>query len=303
MAKGGGSQTVTTKLDPQAQAFRQGVYDKATQVANQAYQGYGGPRVAMPNAQFQQGVGLLTGAPAGYEAAQQGLAQNLGFGTDAIRQALGMNFDPSTAQSYMNPYQQQVIDTTQSDFDRQKQVAMGLVDQQAAKTQGAFGGARHGLATGQALGDVGRTEASTLAGLRQSGFGDAYNRFAQDRSMMAGLGGQLANLGLTGWGNLDALRQQQGQAGVQAGDYQRNLQQQQYDAQYKDFLEKRGWGAQQLGILQGAMGMPTGQTQTGPGQQTSAIGSALGGASIGSAFGPGGALIGGGLGLLGGLFG
>ncbi len=302
MAKGGGSQTVTTKLDPQAMKFRQGVYDKATDVAGQAYQGYGGPRVAMPNAQFQQGVGLLTGAPAGYEAAQYGLAQNLGFGTDAIRQAMGMNFDPATAQQYLNPYQQQVINTTQGDFDRQKQMAMGMVDAQAAKTMGAFGGARHGLATGQALGDVGRAEASTLAGLRQSGFNDSYNRFSQDRSMLAGMGGQLANLGLTGWGNLDALRQQQGQAGVAAGDYQRNLQQQQYDAQYKDFLEKRGWGAQQLGLLQGAMGMPTGSTQTGPGQQSNPFGSALGGASIGANFGPAGALIGGGLGFLGGLF-
>jgi hypothetical protein len=51
----------------------------------------------------------------------------------------------STAyQQYMSPYQQDVINTTLSEFDRQRQ--MGLAGQSAqAIGAGAFGGAREGI--------------------------------------------------------------------------------------------------------------------------------------------------------------
>ena len=53
--------------------------------------------------------------------------------------------DPTGYQAYMSPYQQDVIDTTLAEFDKQAQIGkLGLG--KSASEAGAFGGARHGIA-------------------------------------------------------------------------------------------------------------------------------------------------------------
>ena len=51
---------------------------------------------------------------------------------------------PQAFQQFMSPYQQQVIDTTLSDFDRQAAIGRQGIRDQAA-TAGAFGGGREGV--------------------------------------------------------------------------------------------------------------------------------------------------------------
>jgi len=170
----GGTQKVTqrTELDP------------ATQRYLQAYRGAAQGQLAQQVNPYQQAFGQQAGQ----------LAQNLGF---AQQQGLG------GIGAYMNPYEQQVIGGVQSDFDRQRQIAQMMGAQQATQG-GAFGGSRGAVLQGQMLGDVGRNEAQTLAGLRYGGFGDAAQRLMADRQMAA-------NLGLAGFQGQGLLGQQMAQ--------------------------------------------------------------------------------------------
>lgn len=263
MAKKGSTQTTSMTPDDFGQMARQQVWNRATAAANQPYQQYNGQRVAGANPMTMRG---LNGA------------------FDAINQF--QNFKPGTfldgdIGAYQNPFQDQVIAGVQGDFDRIRQQTMGSVDDAATRAR-AFGGSRHGVATGTALADVGRAEAAQLAGLRQAGFNDAAGRMQsdQDRALAfanqrLGTAGQLANLGLSG------------------GGYLRNLDQAGLDAQYQQFLEQRGWDMGQAGQLGNILGgLPQGSTQSThtPG---SGLGGFLGGAlTLGSMFLPGGGLAG-----------
>jgi hypothetical protein len=82
----------------------------------------------------------------------------------------GAGTGAGSIQSYMSPYQQQVIDTTLADFDKQAKIRENQLAAQTLGVPGAFGGGREGVqrAEYQATSDMNR--AQTLANLRQSGF-------------------------------------------------------------------------------------------------------------------------------------
>jgi hypothetical protein len=228
--KGGGGQKVTTQLDPKTQQYVQQMRGMAGTYAGDIAKGN---YFAPTNATFQQGLGGLLD-PAG------------------------------AAQQFMNPFEQQVIGGVQSDFDRQRQGAlMGAA--QNATSQGAFGGSRSGVLQAQALGDVNRNEASTLAGLRMGGYNNAMN---------LGMGRSQALMG--------------------AGELERQVQNQ----QLQNGLFGRNQAMQMMNLGMG----PYGTTQhMAPQGQNNWLSGAAGGAMAGSAFGPWGAAIGGGIGLLGSL--
>ena len=78
------------------------------------------------------------------DAAQATQAAALGT-TGAGVQALGqMNFDPSRAQAFMDPYQQAVTNEALKEIDRQQQIASNQLAGQAVRA-GAFGGSRFGI--------------------------------------------------------------------------------------------------------------------------------------------------------------
>ena len=65
--------------------------------------------------------------------------------TGAGVQSLGqMNFDPSRAQAFMDPYQQSVTNEALKEIDRQSQMASNQLAGKAAQA-GAFGGSRFGI--------------------------------------------------------------------------------------------------------------------------------------------------------------
>ena len=67
----------------------------------------------------------------------------------AAAAGLGSLVGPQAYQQFMSPYQQEVIDTTLSEFDRQQAIQQtGLRD--AAIQSGAFGGARQGIQAAEA---------------------------------------------------------------------------------------------------------------------------------------------------------
>jgi hypothetical protein len=88
----------------------------------------------------------------------------------------------------MSPYQQDVIDATLQDFDRQAAMQRQNIGQRAI-TAGAFGGGRQGVAEAEYDAASDRNRASVLSGLLQTGFGQA--QAAADRAF--GQQGQLAS--------------------------------------------------------------------------------------------------------------
>ena len=124
--------------------------------------------------------------------------------------------------SYQSPYQQQVIDATLTEFDRQAQIRK---NQQAAATlgiPGAFGGGREGVQRAEFDAASDRNRASLQAQLLQQGFESAAARRQQDLANQLSISQQQRGLGassqdftraqISGLGTLGAAQQAQQQA-------------------------------------------------------------------------------------------
>ena len=98
-------------------------------------------------------------------------------------------------QQYISPYQSQVIDTTLSEFDRQKAIQEKSIADQAIAS-GAFGGGREGVQRAEFASQSGRDRAALQAQLLQQGFGQAQQARQQDIQNRFGLG--QAQSGLAG---------------------------------------------------------------------------------------------------------
>jgi len=190
---------------------------------------------------------------------------------------------PQAYQQFMSPYQQDVINTTLSQYDVQAQKGLNPLSSQAIGA-GAFGGAREGIqrAEYQSASDMNR--AQLQAGLQNQGFGQANqlaNQAYQQQLAMAqqqqGLGtfqGQLGQQSQQLAGNqiqgLNTLGQQQ----QQVEQARLSAQQQALQSQAFEPYTRYGLVGQQLTGLAG--GFP-GQVQTyNPIQPTSPLQSYLG---------------------------
>ena len=124
--------------------------------------------------------------------------------------------------AYMSPFQQDVIDTTLTEFDRQAQAQQA---QQAARTlgtPGAFGGGREGVLQAEYQAASDRNRAAIQAGLLQQGFQQAQQSRSADlaaqrgvAALQSGLGAQQQALSrgqISGLGTLGAAQQAQQQA-------------------------------------------------------------------------------------------
>ena len=87
----------------------------------------------------------------------------------------------------MSPYQQQVMDTTLSEFDRQQTInQQGLRDQ--AIQAGAYGGGREGVMQAQYMNQGAMDRASLQAQLLNQGFMQAQQAAGTDLAARQGLG-------------------------------------------------------------------------------------------------------------------
>ena len=104
----------------------------------------------------------------------------------AAAAGLGSLVGPQAFQPFMSPYQQQVIDTTLAEFDRQQAIQQtGLRD--AAIQRGAFGGARQGIQAAEAANQAALGRAGLQAQLLQQGFQQAQAAAANDLAARQGL--------------------------------------------------------------------------------------------------------------------
>jgi hypothetical protein len=139
----------------------------------------------------------------------RGMSGGLGDYQQYLNQAQQYS-GPQAYQQFMSPYQQQVIDTTLTEFDRQKQMA--LAQQQAqAVAGGAFGGAREGVQRAEYGAQTLQDRAALQAQLLQQGFGQAQQQAAQAFQQQQGLASLQPQLLGSQIGALSALGQQQQQ--------------------------------------------------------------------------------------------
>ena len=87
----------------------------------------------------------------------------------------GAGTGTGTVADFMSPYQQQVIDTSLAEFDRQAKAQEQQIRDQAVRS-GAFGGGREGVQLAEFGAASDRNRAALQAGLLQQGFGQAVAR-------------------------------------------------------------------------------------------------------------------------------
>ena len=125
------------------------------------------------------------------QAKAQGTAagQTVGDVGTTLSGIAGLTGAPTSSQmqQYMSPYQSQVIDTTLSEFDRQKAIQEKSIADQAIAS-GAFGGGREGVQRAEFASQSGRDRAALQAQMLQQGFGQAQQARQQDIQNRFGLG-------------------------------------------------------------------------------------------------------------------
>ena len=188
----------------------------------------------------------------------------------------GAGTGAGSIQSYMSPYQSDVIDTTLTEFDRQTQIQKAQQAAQALGTPGAFGGGREGVLQAEFLANQARNRSGIQADLLQRGFQNAVARRQQDLANQQAIAGQQATLG----GGLQNLVQQQISGlgrlgGVQQAQNQAVLDAQTQAAQTQAYEPYQRLGTYGSGVASLISGYP-GQTQIAQTPNASALQTALG---------------------------
>ena len=197
------------------------------------------------------------------QAATDAQAAALGT-TGAGVQSLGqMNFDPSRAQAFMDPYQQSVTNEALKEIDRQSQMASNQLAGKAAQA-GAFGGSRFGiqqselarnaqdLKSRRIFEDLSRNyqQAQATAQAANTQRMQQAQQFGNLGKATSGIGGMMAGLG--------AQTQQLGQSDVNQlmgiGGMQQQQLQRQFDVNTANIAAMENAPFQRLSASAGIMG-------------------------------------------------
>ena len=248
------------------------------------------PQVAAETALQQQARGMasglgsfqpfLTKATTAADAATALTGTGAGTGAGSI-------------ESYRSPFQQQVIDTTLAEFDRQAQIRRNQQTAQTLGVAGAFGGGREGVQRAEFDAASDRNRAALQAGLLQTSFENAAARRQQDLANQLSISQQQRGLGasaqdftraqISGLGTLGAAQQAQQQAIL---DAQRQAAQLAVDDPRRR-LGLLGTGITSITPGAGTVALGEAPMAAAPSPLTQALGFGLMGADIyGRIFGP-----------------
>lgn len=254
--------------------------------------------VQMPKLPAYQIAGMTPTQESAIAAGQQGIGAYkpyMDMATGATGNALGQmygatnvasgamgGYDPNSAQSFMNPYQQQVIDQAMQNINRQGDIARQNMQGQAVRA-GAFGGSREGIQRAELERGLSETRNNSIIQALQQGYGAAQQqaqqafeqqqaRQMQGAQLTGELGKGIASIG-TQYGNLGAQQQALGQQdvnfGFTLGSQQQKQQQAELDALRASNMQTAMQPYQHLGFLSDIYkGAPSSQmsvaTQTQP---------------------------------------
>lgn len=292
---GGGGQPSTTtqisELPEWAKGYAKDTLAKAgalTDVNQNPYQAYGGNRIAgfspMQQQAQQQAAGMQTSGLTGLGGQLAGAA-TMG--------ALGSQYDPTqfqagqfggeSAQQYMSPYMQNVVDIQQREAQRQGDIAGTQLASQATKS-GAFGGGRQAIMQAEAARNLAQQKGDIQARGLQSSYEQAQAQFNADQARRmqaqqlseqskqygAGYGMQGLQTALQGAGQMGTLGGQQFAQGMDInklqsayGGQQQALEQQGLSQAYQDFQNQQNYPYKQLGFMSDMIrGLPLGQQST-----------------------------------------
>jgi len=218
----------------------------------------------------------VAGQDALQKQAQTLATQGVGSFQPFLQQAQAAT-GPQAFQQFMSPYQQQVMDTSLAEFDRQAQAQEQRIRDQAVSS-GAFGGGREGVLQAEYQAGSDRNRAALQAGLLQQGFGQAQQAAQQQFANQMGLASALPGLqrgDISTLGSLGALNQAQTQAGLDATREANRM------AAFQPQEQLQQYGNLVTGIMGGMAGSGT-QTQQipDPGFLQTALGAAATGAGI-----------------------
>jgi hypothetical protein len=240
-------------------------------------------------AAMQQAYGGIGAYQPFLQAATDTQAAALGT-TGAGVQALGqMNFDPSAAQAFMDPYQQSVTQEALKEIDRQQQMASNQLAGKAVQA-GAFGGSRFGLQQSELARNAADLKSRRIFEDLSRNFQNAQasaraanqqrlqqgQMFGQLGRATSGIGGAMAGIG--------AQTQQMGQSDVNQlmgiGGLQQQLAQQGLNVDYQNQMALQNAPYQQLstgaGILQQLLPNMVGTQTVAPLPQTNPYAQAAG---------------------------
>ena len=196
---------------------------------------------------------------------------------DQAQIASAASFSPQIAQQFMSPYQQQVIDTSLAEFDRQAQTQEQRIRDQAVAS-GAFGGGREGVLQSEFRTGSDRNRLALEAGLRQQGFQAAQQAAQQNFANQMGLASALPGLqrgDISTLGSLGALNQAQEQARLNAQREATRM------ATFQPQEQLQNYGNLVTGIMGGMQGSGTTTQQVpDPTFLQTALGAAATGAGI-----------------------
>ena len=259
-----------------------------TDTSQNPYKAYGKDRIAgfspLQQQAQQQAAGMQTSGLTGLGGQLAGAA-TMG--------ALGAQYDPTqfqadkfggeSAQQYMSPYMQNVVDIQQREAQRQGDIAGTQLAGQATKS-GAFGGGRQAIMQAEAARNLATQKGDIQARGLQSSYEQAQNQFNADQARRmqaqqlseqskqygAGYGMQGLQTALQGAGQMGQLGGQQFAQGMDInklqnayGGQQQALQQQGLSQAYQDFQNQQNYPYKQLGFMSDMIrGLPLGQQTT-----------------------------------------
>ena len=179
----------------------------------------------------------------GFTTAQGALGQGIGALSNAAQ-----GYDPSQAQAFMNPYQQQVIDESMRQISRQGDIARTQQGARAAMS-GAFGGGRQAVESAELERNLAEQKNAAITGALSQGYQSSQQAAMQafeaekQRQLAQAQGYQgAASVG----GNLAGT---QANIGMQAGQYQGQMGQALGAQNIQQAQLGQSGTAQQAGIL------------------------------------------------------
>jgi len=209
------------------------------------YQTYPGDRIAgftPEELAAMTGISGLVGSGASYFDPATNLAKGLGD-----------KFTADTAQSYMNPYQQAVVDVEKRKAREDFGQTMQDIGTKAVGV-GGFGGSRQALLESEATSDLGQRLSDIQAIGTKSAFDDARKAFEDQKARERLSGSALTTLGEKAPGQ--ALKELTALSGV--GEAGRGMDQSKMDLAYGDFMDQQNFANQALSDYAGYLyGFPT----------------------------------------------
>ena len=281
-----GATVATTQFPTELAPFIKDVLEKAkAQQTDATYQAYTGPQLAQFTDREKAAMEAIAAQASGLAGTDVAQAAPYFTGAKTAVEGLGQQFTGDTAQQYMNPYQQAVVDQAKAKAveDYESRIAPEIAAQAVASQP--FGGSRQAIAEGMARQDL----TDKLTEIQERGSADAFNQgraaFEAQKARELQQGQQFAQLGQTI--PQQALRDLAIQQ--QIGEQERQQEQTGLDLAKAQFLEEREFPTRAMqeysAIVRGFPFQPSTYTAQTQYKSTPSVGQQLlqlGGAGLGA---------------------